>query len=387
MPLDPVKVQIADIVVSRFLDLKQPTSRKTLLIEVRDGAVLDEMESRTLLRAENDRRSYFPTLGTFVLLGDEDARLAKARLVTLPVLRTLTKLYEVNDSDHSYTAEELIEHVRAKYNAFASEEIRLGLYLAVSEFGAIQTYRLSDDGTEILSFRIAEGVLKIQSPEDAWTRRVVISRNNGSVSEASFQTINDLVSPNEVTVLQKPNSWIEPQPQRLTTLAEQLTPSEGSPHPKVFISYAWESEELQDWVRAFATRLRENGVDVTLDQWHLQYGDDRLQFMERSVASAAFVLIICTPAYAEKANDRTGGVGYESNILTSRIVEKMAKQKFIPLLRSGTWATSLPTWAKHLISCDFSDEPYAEAQFVKLLKQMHGKALTIPAIGPVPSFD
>lgn len=36
--------------------------------------------------------------------------------------------------------------------------------------------------------------------------------------------------------------------------------------PKVFASYSHDSDEHKKWVREFCTKLRENGVDVTLDQ-------------------------------------------------------------------------------------------------------------------------
>ena len=76
-------------------------------------------------------------------------------------------------------------------------------------------------------------------------------------------------------------------------------------HPKVFLSYAWESEEHQDWVRKFAARLRRDGVDAILDQWDLDLGDNRFLFMDR-IASVDSVVIVCTPRYAEKSNAPRG---------------------------------------------------------------------------------
>jgi len=67
--------------------------------------------------------------------------------------------------------------------------------------------------------------------------------------------------------------------------------------PKVFISYSWDDEEHKAWVRDLATRLRCDGIDVTLDQWHAVPGDQLPAFMERAVYDNAFVLLICTPAY------------------------------------------------------------------------------------------
>jgi hypothetical protein len=40
------------------------------------------------------------------------------------------------------------------------------------------------------------------------------------------------------------------------------------------------------WVRDFATQLRTDGVNVTLDQWEVQPGDQLPAFMERAVRDA-----------------------------------------------------------------------------------------------------
>src|SRR5262245_48794393 len=53
--------------------------------------------------------------------------------------------------------------------------------------------------------------------------------------------------------------------------------------PTVFISYSWESSEHRDWVRDLAARLRADGVETTLDQWHAVPGDQLPQFMEREI--------------------------------------------------------------------------------------------------------
>lgn len=38
-------------------------------------------------------------------------------------------------------------------------------------------------------------------------------------------------------------------------------------NPKVFISYAWGSDDYQNKVLAFASQLMSDGVDVVLDKW------------------------------------------------------------------------------------------------------------------------
>ena len=57
-------------------------------------------------------------------------------------------------------------------------------------------------------------------------------------------------------------------------------------HPKVFISYAWASDEYQDKVLALATDLIGDGVDVILDKWSLKEGNDTFAFMEHCVTNA-----------------------------------------------------------------------------------------------------
>ena len=56
--------------------------------------------------------------------------------------------------------------------------------------------------------------------------------------------------------------------------------------PKVFISYSWTSEDYQNRVIEFATRLRQqHSVDVKLDVWDLKAGQDTYKFMEQCVTN------------------------------------------------------------------------------------------------------
>ena len=52
-------------------------------------------------------------------------------------------------------------------------------------------------------------------------------------------------------------------------------------HPKVFISYAWGTKDYQMKVLAFATSLKDDGVDVVIDKWSVQGGSDMNSFMEK----------------------------------------------------------------------------------------------------------
>src|SRR5262245_43446525 len=111
---------------------------------------------------------------------------------------------------------------------------------------------------------------------------------------------------------------------------------EPSKPPRVFISYSWENEDHKTWVRYLGESLRRDGIEARLDQWIVQPGESFTAFMEQEVAAADFVLVVCTPSYARKSNDRQGGVGYEHQIVSGQLMFGTVRSKFIPILRSGS---------------------------------------------------
>ena len=92
-------------------------------------------------------------------------------------------------------------------------------------------------------------------------------------------------------------------------------------HPKVFISYAWGSNEYQMKVLTFATSLSNDGVEVLLDKWEISAGNDMNNFMEKSVTDPTVtnVLILLDKNHAEKANSKIGGVGTETQIISQQV--------------------------------------------------------------------
>ena len=154
--------------------------------------------------------------------------------------------------------------------------------------------------------------------------------------------------------------------------------------PRAFISYSHDSLEHKAWVEHLARNLRANGVDVALDQWDLQPGEDAALFMEQGVTSADWVLIVCTDPYVRKANEGRGGAGYEKMIMTAELVTDQTTSKFIPLIR-GTTAPTVPTFISTRIYIDFTDDTVYEQSVVLLLRTIHGVAHQVrPPLGPNP---
>ena len=135
-------------------------------------------------------------------------------------------------------------------------------------------------------------------------------------------------------------------------------------------------------------KLQLNGAKVFLDQWGTHPGIDLTQYMEKSVRGADFVLLICTPLFAKKANEGSGGVGYEKMIVTGEIFEGSASpKKFVPLLRVGGQRESLPSYLKSKLFIDFRDDDDFEKNIELTLRHLHGTPLySPPPIGPKPSF-
>lgn len=173
------------------------------------------------------------------------------------------------------------------------------------------------------------------------------------------------------------------QPQNPTSDARSVPENKSG---QTFISYSWDSDEHRAWVESFATALRQNGVDVVLDRWHLVPGADMYHFMERSVRSAEYVLVICTPAYAAKAEDRVGGVGYEATIITTQLAQRNDQRKFVPILRSGDWTSAVPLWLASRRGLNFSSDTYPASEFQSLLRTLHREEVPAPPLGPRPPF-
>lgn len=141
---------------------------------------------------------------------------------------------------------------------------------------------------------------------------------------------------------------------------------------KAFISYSWEDEEHKNWVRSFADRLLENGIEATLDQYDLDPGDRLPHFMEQAVTNSDYVLIICTPTYKEKSDARKGGVGYEEHVITAELLSKGNERKFIPVIRKGNVSNALPVSLAGKLAIDLKDGAFYDRNFDDLVAKLNG---------------
>jgi hypothetical protein len=97
-------------------------------------------------------------------------------------------------------------------------------------------------------------------------------------------------------------------------VGEALASGGGAPL-RVFISYTGGSDDRIIWVEKLAHFLRNAGIEARLDRWHLMLGSDLPQWMANELKLADKVIIVSDERYAEKADGRLGGVGWETMLI------------------------------------------------------------------------
>lgn len=105
------------------------------------------------------------------------------------------------------------------------------------------------------------------------------------------------------------------------------------PGPKVFISYCWSPIQNQEYVFQLVAKLRSDGISVVYDRDDLYPGQDNNYFMEQAISNNDIdnIIIVCNKDYAQKADARKGGVGYEAEIILTEIRSNPMQRRVIPV--------------------------------------------------------
>ncbi len=161
--------------------------------------------------------------------------------------------------------------------------------------------------------------------------------------------------------------------------------------PKIFISYSWKPIQNKQKVLRLAERLTTDGVHVIIDEWDLKEGQDKYSFMEQMVNNPDVkrVLLICNKEYSDKANQKKGGVGIESLIVSDDIYSKADQTKFIPIIfeYDSDGKPCVPTFVKSRIFIDLSNEDIFEDNYETLLRNIFEKpASKRPPLGTAPAY-
>ncbi len=161
---------------------------------------------------------------------------------------------------------------------------------------------------------------------------------------------------------------------------------EQESHPIVFISYSWDGEAHEEWVRELAERLSQAGIDVLLDQY-LRAGEDIAQFVLKSINKAKRILVIGTPQYGEKARNQKGGVGFERSVISSNLFFRINTNRFIPILREGSMEESFPIELSTRKGIFMNDDSQFEKKLEELVREIYNTPkVQRPPLGSKPDF-
>jgi hypothetical protein len=144
--------------------------------------------------------------------------------------------------------------------------------------------------------------------------------------------------------------------------------------PKAFISYAAFSEAHKQWVTALRSQLVRNGIDVVLAETDLRSPMEITFFMEQGILESDAVILVCSGVYVEKANQRTGGVGYETVITSKMFAESdPRRRRWIPVLRDNTLpaARRIPTYLGSTMWIDMNGPDWDGRSLGDLIRSIH----------------
>lgn len=158
--------------------------------------------------------------------------------------------------------------------------------------------------------------------------------------------------------------------------------------PVVFISYSWDNEAHKQWVLDLSKDLREKYRIYTLLDRYNRGGDDLITFMTKGLKRANRVLIIGTPNYKDKLeNSDGGGVKFEDQVITISLYKQMGLNKFVPVLREGTFSESFNELIETRLGYDMRNDGQYEERLQELAADLWGYPMNVsPVLGPKPNF-
>lgn len=130
---------------------------------------------------------------------------------------------------------------------------------------------------------------------------------------------------------------------------------------KAFISH--DSRDKNRFVKDFATKLLENGIDVWYDDWELQLGDSLMKIFEEIPKCDVFITII------SKYSINSKWVKEESD---SGFIKKIENNmKFLPIILMEE-DFEIPNYLTHLVQCRIYDINNYETEFNRIISTIYG---------------
>lgn len=145
----------------------------------------------------------------------------------------------------------------------------------------------------------------------------------------------------------------------------------------VFISYC-HKDISEEWVEKLVTILSESGIECIVDIYDLRLGQDINYFMEQ-IKKADNVLMLLGKVYKEKADERKGGVGAETQIISSDVYNDVRQTKCIPIVveKDKNGKAYLPIYLKDRLYEDLSSDVMFANNIGKIIRQIQGLSIKV----------
>ncbi|HEX8344070.1 MAG TPA: CHAT domain-containing protein [Actinoplanes sp.] len=158
---------------------------------------------------------------------------------------------------------------------------------------------------------------------------------------------------------------------------------------RVFISYAHENSDHAESVRRLWLLLRSLGVDAKLDVTATAQRQFWPEWMSEQVREADFVLVVASPAYRERGENRGDrsvgkGVRWEARLLQERWYadQEAGLRSIVPVILPGGGADGLPDWLLPAGGMSYRIQEITESGVEALLRVLTDQPLDIePPLG------
>lgn len=164
--------------------------------------------------------------------------------------------------------------------------------------------------------------------------------------------------------------------------------------PRVFISYAHDSERHKKTVMAFGELLRVHGIDAHLDEWYAHDRRDWSEWALEHVESADFVLAIASPKFRDRADGRAAGPHgrgsqFEGALMRNKMTEDRRKwiRKILPVVLPGWTVGDIPEFLLPYSATHYLIDELSSEGIVELLRVLTGQpSHPLPPLGTLPSL-
>ncbi|GAA2395439.1 hypothetical protein GCM10010170_110200 [Dactylosporangium salmoneum] len=160
----------------------------------------------------------------------------------------------------------------------------------------------------------------------------------------------------------------------------------------MLISYAHDNADHEEAVYQFWRTLRDQGVDAKIDLTATATRQIWTEWMTEQVREADYVLVMASPAYRDRAENRGDpaagrGVRWESRLLQELLFADPdgGFRKVLPVVLPGRSVDELPAWVQPMAGHTYRVAAIAPAGLEELLRVLTGQPLhPEPALGDVP---